>query len=251
MDGTRQDTNTEPAAQLRPGETISPRAEAAPPTPLSLTTVEPASSAPPPSPAAPAQPQIVTSEPAAAQTTPPAPTPTPTPTPEAFNPQPPEETSWQNEPTDGITWTASEYVAHGKTAGWHTLLIGGAILLAAVVWFISKDIVSPIVIAVAGIVLSMYGRRQPKEVQYQLDDHGIAIGRRQFGFGEFKAFSVEEETDAFDSIALIPMKRFLPLTTLYFDPADEEHILNIIASHLPHMERKTDAIDALMRRLRF
>jgi hypothetical protein len=105
-------------------------------------------------------------------------------------------------------------------------------------------------VIVAGAVLSLYGARRPAELQYQLDNYGISIGQKQFSFGDFRAFSVVPE-GAFASIALLPTKRFAPMTTLYFAPEDGDKILDILGDHLPEQPRKADAIDSLMRKIRF
>jgi hypothetical protein len=151
---------------------------------------------------------------------------------------------------DYIAWTASEFIAHEKTTGWHIGLVLIAFIIAAIAWFITKDVVTAVVIVVAGAVLSMYGGRRPNELQYQLDNHGLSIGQKHFDFSDFRAFSVIPE-GPFASIALIPSKRFSPMTSLYFAPEDGDKILDILGMHLPHQERKADAVDTLMRRIRF
>ena len=47
------------------------------------------------------------------------------------------------------------------------------------------------------------------------------------------------------------MKRFAPLTTIYYDPQIEEKIFNILADQLPLEERQPDAVDRLMAKIRF
>lgn len=194
--------------------------------------------------------QTVPTEPAPEPT--PAPIQTePAPAPEQQPPEPQQVATWQGDPTGAISWSASEFITHDKTASWHTLLIIGAAVLGAIVWFITKDLVSPVVILLAGIMLSFYGGRQPKQLEYQLDDKGISVGSKHFRFSDFRTFWITAESGAFNSITLIPTKRFLLPTSLYYDPADEDRIVSIIGSHLPHEEKQTDAIDALMRRIRF
>jgi hypothetical protein len=56
---------------------------------------------------------------------------------------------------------------------------------------------------------------------------------------------------AFSSIVLVPLKRFSPLTSIYYAPQDEERITAMLAAHLPYEERKHDPIDKLMQRIRF
>jgi hypothetical protein len=284
MDGQQNGSpqSDEPTWHFEPGQTISPRNHDAPSAPLAQappqTQAEPIYAAPQPqsqpnpqpqqpqpvSVSAPepahqpvtqpapvrdyaAQPEVTVS-PAPAATAQPAPMPAfPTePLPLGDNDEPDE----QPMPERSVSWTASEFIAHSKTAGWHLLLVIGAAIIAAVVWFLTKDFISSLVIVVGGVAISFYGAHKPQQMQYQLSNHGLIIGRRQFVFSDFKAFSVIPE-GAFSSIALIPTKRFAPLTTLYYDPQDEDSILDILGSFLPLQDRRTDAIDSLMRRIRF
>jgi hypothetical protein len=106
------------------------------------------------------------------------------------------------------------------------------------------------VILICALALGTFAARKPKQLQYAVDGSGVTIGQKHFNYGAFKSFSVVPE-DAFSSIVLMPLKRFSPLTTIYYSPADEEKIVNILADHLPLEQARVDAIDSFMRRIRF
>lgn len=152
--------------------------------------------------------------------------------------------------TGAISWTASEFVAHQKSGGWYGLLAAGAFVVAVLIWLLTKDIVSAIVILVAALALGIFGARQPRELEYRLDDHGLTIGHKQFAYGNFRSFAVMRE-GAFSSIVFMPLKRFAPLTTIYYDPNDEAKIVDLLSDRLPLEERQHDPIDRLMWRIRF
>ena len=103
---------------------------------------------------------------------------------------------------------------------------------------------------VGAIMLAVYGARQPRQLEYRLDAGGLSIGTRHFAYNEFRSFSVIQE-GAFDSIVLMPLKRFSLAATIYFSPEDEEKIVSMLAQRLPLEPRKKDAIDRLMWRIRF
>lgn len=159
-------------------------------------------------------------------------------------------TYWQGDPAESISWTASEFIAHHKTPGWYLLAMVGAVMAAVIIWFITKDVVSPLVIIVMGAIVATFAARQPRQLSYQLDPHGLTIGNRSFTFGDFRSFSVVPD-GAFSSIVFAPLKRFGVLTTIYYDPQDEEHIVDILSQYLPHEVRQPDPLEQLMRRLRF
>jgi hypothetical protein len=161
-----------------------------------------------------------------------------------LEPTPPAQTVGE------ITWTASEFIAHDKTGGWYGLLAVGAVVTAVVVWFITKDLVSPIVIVVAALMFGVYAKRKPRELSYHLDGHGLTIGDKYYDFGLFRSFSVVPE-GGITSITFMPLKRFAPPITIYYDPNDQDTITKLLSGQLPFERRKQDPIDRLMWRIRF
>ena len=149
-----------------------------------------------------------------------------------------------------ISWTGSEFIAHEKSAGWYGMLAGGAILLAAIVFVLTHDKISTAVVIVTAAVLGYFGARKPRTLDYKLDDNGVSIGTKFYVYDLFKSFSVVDEGTV-SGIVLMPMKRFMPQLTLYYAPADEEKIVNMLADRLPMEEHKTDVVDRFMHRIRF
>lgn len=157
----------------------------------------------------------------------------------------------QPESTEGsISWTASEFVAHEKTAGWYVLLLVGALVFAAGAYLLTKDVVSTGVVIVAAIILAVYGSHKPAEQQYVIDDTGIGIGQKHYNYDEFKSFAMASE-GAFSSLVFMPLKRFAVPLTIYFAPKDEERIVNLLSNQLPLEEHRLDAVDHLIKKMRF
>lgn len=153
-------------------------------------------------------------------------------------------------PTEQISWTASEYIAHQKTSSWFIALAVVTVLVSGAVYWLMRDVISVVVIIVAALLFGTYGSRQPRQQQYVLDSRGLVIGDRQYAYSEFRSFGVIPENE-FSSIVLMPLKRFAVPTTIYYDLADEQKILSMLSNYLPYQDRGHDPIDSLMRRLRF
>ena len=156
----------------------------------------------------------------------------------------------QDEDDEAITWTASEFVAHEKSTAWYVQLSFGAVVLAAVVYFLTKDVISTGIVIFAAFALGVYGARAPRQLQYTLDDEGVKIGQKYYDYEAFRSFAVVPE-GVFSSIVFMPLKRFAPLTTIYYDPKDEERILDLLEPRVPYEEYSHDAVERLMRRIRF
>lgn len=149
-----------------------------------------------------------------------------------------------------ISWTASEFIANQKNAGWYMILAASAAVIGGLVYLLTRDVISAVMVLVALGVIAFLASRQPRTMSYQLNNYGLQIGTRAYPYQEFKSFSVVEE-GAVSSIVLMPMKRFMPMLNVYFDPADEERITDMLNDYLPYVETKLDVVERLMRRIRF
>ncbi len=149
-----------------------------------------------------------------------------------------------------VEWTASEFVAHDKGTQWYLALGAGSVVLAAIIYLLTKDILSTVIVLLVGLLFGIAGARKPRVLHYQVNDHGLAIGQKFYPYNEFKSFAVMEE-GAFSSIMFMPLKRFMPPISIYYAPEDEERIVQVLAVYLPMEMRTHDAIDRLTRRMRF
>lgn len=149
-----------------------------------------------------------------------------------------------------ITWTASEFIARHKGAGWYMALVAGAILIGLFVWWLSKDAITVGAVVIAIALFGVSAARKPRVLTYHMNEKGLAIGEKFYPYATFKSFSVIQE-DAFSSISILPLKRFMPPLSVYYEPQDEEVIVAILSAYLPMDNRQPDAVDQLMHRLRF
>jgi len=184
------------------------------------------------------------------------------PTPPPVNQTPAEPVSpWQYDddelpptvPVDDIPqveWNASEFVDHQKTAAWFLGLGVVVLVVSIVIYLVIHDWITVIVIAFAALLFGITAARKPRTLQYQLDDAGVQIGTKFYEYELFKSFSIQEE-GVFSSILLLPLKRFMPPLSLYFPPEQEDKIMDVLGSFLPHEEHTHDPIDRLMRKIRF
>ena len=156
----------------------------------------------------------------------------------------------EHEPASSVTWTASEYITHSKSAGWYVALAAATVVIAVVTWLITRDFFPATMVAIALLLLGIYAGRKPREQSYALDSRGLTIGSRHYSFRDFRSFSVARE-GAFPNIELTPLKRFAMYVTVYFDPKDEGKIARLLSAHLPMEEPRTTFTDSLMRQIKF
>lgn len=153
-------------------------------------------------------------------------------------------------PPEDVSWTASEFIAHEKSGGWYVLLVCCAAVAAALVYMLTKDKISTGVVVLAAAAFGVFAARKPRTQQYSLTGRGLQIGQKFYGFQDFKTFSVSEE-GAIASIVFAPMRRFMPPLTIYVAPDVEDKVMDFLSAYLPFEEHKTDAVDSLLKRIRF
>jgi hypothetical protein len=226
-----------PGAVITPGQSV-PTQQPAVETPVpSLAATAPVNNPPASQPTSP-EPEITAEDAAKYQT------------PAQFTQETNPETEYTGQ-EDAISWSASEYIAHHKSGGWYAafgLITLG--VLVAIYFITSGDILSVVVIAVVAVVFGLYAARQPKEQQYSVSDQGITVGPKAYSFHDFKSFSVIDE-GAFSSISFMPLKRFMPIISIYYAPDDEERIVDALSIYLPFDEKQADPVDRFMKKIRF
>lgn len=149
-----------------------------------------------------------------------------------------------------LTWQASEFVHYEKSGVWFLALLGVAVVLLVIDYFLIKSWTFAILIIAMTFSVGVVARRPPRTVNYALDPHGIQIDEKHFNFHDFRAFGVVQE-GAFYSLRLVPNKRFMPMVSVYFPPEQGEQIVDIFGSALPMENLKADPIDKLVEKIRF
>jgi hypothetical protein len=161
-----------------------------------------------------------------------------------------EETPRAQPMPQTVSWTASEFIAHEKNAGWYLVLVVAAAALAGLVYLFTRDKISTAVVIFAAIIFGIYAARKPQTIGYQLTPHGLGIGQKFYDYGMFRSFAVIDE-GAFSSVAFMPLKRFMPAISIYYDPADEEKIVKMLIDRLPMENRGHDLVERFLHSIRF
>lgn len=149
-----------------------------------------------------------------------------------------------------VSWTASEFVAHEKSLSWYGLLALATLVIAGLVYWLSRDWLSIGVLVIVAVLFGIIAGRKPRVLDYHLDRSGLTIGGKPYPYRNFKSFSVVDE-GAFSSITLVPLKRFLPPMSIYYSPEDQDAIVQVLGQHLPMTHDNGDALDRLTRRIKF
>ena len=149
-----------------------------------------------------------------------------------------------------VVWSASAFIHHERGASWYAALFIGALALIAIVYVISKDMITVIIFAVLAGAIAALARRKPGNVDYRVASNGVQIDQKFYGYELFKSFSLTQDS-GIKTVILNPLKRFMPPISMFYPPENEDQIVGIISSVLPEEKPTGEAIDRLARRLRF
>lgn len=198
--------------------------------------------------------------PAEAQAVQPTPQPLP-PSPEPIPVVPVEQPAPSPQPTaapaaphslaeNAIVWEAEEFAAQAKTSTWYGVTVLGSILLSLIIYLLNRDIITSALVLVALTGLAYFSGRKPRIQQYAVDGHGVQVGRNFYAYQDFKGFSIVDE-GSHSSIALTPLKRFMPQINIFLPNEYVEAVSGLIAQILPVEQHKTSTIDNFMNKIKF
>ena len=156
----------------------------------------------------------------------------------------------QNDDSSLVRWTASEFVSHEKSIGWYLILGFVALLVAAILYFVTKELFSIAVVLILAVALAVFGNLKPRTLDYAILPDGIQIGDKHFGYATFRSFAVIEDGPV-PSIQLLPQKRFMVPITIYFAPTDIDAITETLGDYLPFEHKERDFVDKISSRIRF
>jgi len=169
------------------------------------------------------------------------------PTPDLYTPQPSYTAASTSE---SITWQSAEYFAHDKNSSWYGAMVLGSFLISVVVYILNRDIITALIVLISLVGLTYFGGRKPREQQFVISVDGVQVGHNYYAFHDFRTFSVTEDVASI-SIVLVPLKRFMPAVNIYVPTEYEERVVSFISAILPYEQRKADAVDTFMRRIKF
>jgi len=151
--------------------------------------------------------------------------------------------------SSAISWSASEYLEHERSQMWYVYLVFGSVAISGLIYLMLRDILTSVAILVVAMATGFFSSRPPTSKQYELSLEGLKIDNKVYELDSFKSFSIVEE-GAIDSIWLKPLGRFSPFLIIYFDPKDEEKIVDLLNKAIPYEQRELDTIDKVSRKLR-
>ena len=148
-----------------------------------------------------------------------------------------------------IAWQYKELSYGKKGVVWYVSFGVVAVALVLLAVFVFKSVTFAILVPIMSVAIIFLSMRPPSEIRYSISSKGIYVEDRLYDFSEFRAFGVVEDLDR-QSIILLPVKRFSPAVTLYFDEDKGERIVDMLGVRLSIQDVKLDYMEKFIRLIR-
>ncbi len=153
-------------------------------------------------------------------------------------------------PEGAVQWRAPEFVNPEKNPGWYILMTLGVLILGAIVYLINRDIITSLILILALGGLGFFAGRRARDQVYTVAHQGIQVGNVFYSFGDYKSYSIIEESSG-RSLILSPFKRFALAVSIALPAEYEAAVVSVVSSVLPMEKREQDLAEKIARRLHF
>jgi len=148
--------------------------------------------------------------------------------------------------TEPFSWQATEGVSAARGGIWYIAFAIVVIGLMSLAIFAFKSVTFAVLLLVMAVAVIVLSNKPPRIINYAISPKGVYVIDKLHDFSEFRAFGVSQET-GYHSIILLPVKRFSPGLTLYFNEQDGERIVDLLGARLPLQEVKPDSLEKFIR----
>ena len=148
-----------------------------------------------------------------------------------------------------VTWTASEFEKHDKPVSWFIALwIIVAALVAVSV--LTKSLFMGILVVVAGAVVNLFAVKEPREIEFSLNDKFLKIAGKSHSLESFTSFWIFEEEN-YNMLSLISKKSFHPYTKIIMPKEYSSEAKLLLRASIEEEEQEESLMDVLTDWLRF
>lgn len=149
-----------------------------------------------------------------------------------------------------MKWRAYEFIYYPKTSGWYlvNLLIVLTLILFAL-W--QKNFLLIIFLVIAEILVLVWANREPKELEFELNDKGIRVENNlQYYFNDLEGFAIKENEDL-SEIFILQKTKFRPVVKIPLPKGLTFQVRNFMLKFLPEKEIEESFLDSLSKIIGF
>lgn len=152
---------------------------------------------------------------------------------------------------DKLSWNTIEYLHQEKTADWYWI-VGIVTISIAIVSIIMNNIIFAILIIVSAFILTLFASRKPQEIEIDIDNMGIRVGKTLYPYRNLDSFWVETRENN-DRILIKSKKLFMPLIIAFIEETQVQpgDVRALLLKHLQEEEHSEPFVEKLLVYLGF
>jgi hypothetical protein len=134
-----------------------------------------------------------------------------------------------------LHWQAPEFVKYEKTILWDIGILVIAALFA--IWGLWKGDITIIALAVlAGGLLWYFGKKEPRDLSFDIRTDGIQVGELIYRYGNFASFWIFHDPPHINELVLRNKKNVAPLVHINLGDQDPEKVKKALKGLLKEKE---------------
>ena len=146
---------------------------------------------------------------------------------------------------DEITWRAAEYQHTKKNASWYVMVgVGAGVISLVSLW--RGNFFFFLFIIVAATMAIVFGRRQPRVLDFTVEEGGVRIGEDIFvRYEDVEHFSLRHREHVLDEIVLKKRTHLNPHVRIPVDTEMATRAVTLLSEHVDRVEHEDSLIDML------
>lgn len=150
---------------------------------------------------------------------------------------------------DELSWDALEYAQKKRSGDWYWTV--GIITIAIVVTlFFFNNVLLGLVIAIGVFGLLLYSARAPKEVHFEVNQHGVVIDDTLYPYADLESFWISELGET-PKLLLKSKKAVMPLIAIPIADVNPDDVADILIEYIPEVEHEESIAEHMLERLGF
>lgn len=131
-----------------------------------------------------------------------------------------------------LRWNAPEYFKNEHSVDWYWT-VGLLIIASAGIAIWLQNILFAVIIVVAGILIFIIARREPKTFSVEVSDVGISIGGQLYVYETLDGFWIETTHPEGPKLLIDTSRTFMLVSVINIDTSvSTEHLRTVLLEHL-------------------
>lgn len=149
-----------------------------------------------------------------------------------------------------LKWQAPEYEHRHKSRRWF-IIMWSIFALLIIRAFLNKGFIEIVVWLLFAVVLTIYGKREPKTITFAITSKGISAGKHFYSFDELDSFWIFYDPPDTKNISFVLKYHLANHLHIPLGDTNPLKVREILINILPEVEQKETLAEEVFKALRF